>query len=162
MPLLPGQWNSVTVTNNIISNNVAGWDGGGISLQDALNVSIINNTIVSNDTTASAGVLFNTIGAPGASTPPPGCDPSTNPTCAGLEVVTSTNQPAGLVTMQNTANLTSGMPATILCPAGHASGGLLKSSTEAAELFRIPCSPTTSSGRTAPSTYRWGVSEPAY
>jgi hypothetical protein len=31
----PG-WNSVTVTNNIITNNVAGWDGAGISLQDAL------------------------------------------------------------------------------------------------------------------------------
>ncbi len=27
----------VTVTNNIIANNVAGWDGAGISLQDALN-----------------------------------------------------------------------------------------------------------------------------
>ena len=57
-------WNHVTVTNNIIANNVAGWDGAGISLLDALNIDIINNTIVSNDTTASAGVLFNTLGAP--------------------------------------------------------------------------------------------------
>ncbi len=53
------------VTNNIITNNVAGWDGGGISLQDALAVNIINNTIVSNDTTASSGVLFNALFAPG-------------------------------------------------------------------------------------------------
>jgi hypothetical protein len=53
----PG-WNSVTVTNNIIANNVAGWDGGGVSLQDALKVRFVNNTVISNDTTASAGVLF--------------------------------------------------------------------------------------------------------
>ena len=60
-------WNSVSITNNIITNNVAGWDGAGISLLDALDVNIVNNTIASNDTTASAGVLFNTIGAPLAS-----------------------------------------------------------------------------------------------
>jgi hypothetical protein len=125
LPRMPWLWNSVSVTNNIIANNVAGWDGGGISLQDALNVDVINNTIASNDTTASSGVLFNTLKAPNASTPPPGCDPFTNPTCAGNQVVTSTIQPAGLVTMQNTANLTSHLPAHILCPAGHASGGPL-------------------------------------
>ena len=85
----------MTVTNNIIANNVAGWDGGGISLQDALNVNFVNNTIASNDTTASAGVLFNTLGAPQASTPPPGCDPTTNPTCAGHQVITSTSSGGG-------------------------------------------------------------------
>ena len=54
------------VTNNIIANNVAGWDGAGISLQDALNVNIINNTIVSNYTTASAGsALQHPWGSPG-------------------------------------------------------------------------------------------------
>ena len=57
----------MTVTNNIIVNNVAGWDGGGISLLDSPNVNIINNTIAYNNSTASAGVLFNTIGAPLAS-----------------------------------------------------------------------------------------------
>ena len=41
-------------------------------LQDALNVNFINNTVISNDTTASSGVLFNTLGAPQASVPPPG------------------------------------------------------------------------------------------
>jgi hypothetical protein len=118
-PLQPDQWYKVTVTNNIIANNVAGWDGGGVSIQDALKVDFINNTVMSNDTTASSGVLFNTLGAPGASTPPPGCDPTNNPTCAGNEVVSSTIQPAGLVSMQNTANLTSGLPATINCPANY-------------------------------------------
>jgi hypothetical protein len=45
----------------MIVNNVAGWDGAGISLEDALAVRIINNTIASNDTTASSGVLVNTL-----------------------------------------------------------------------------------------------------
>jgi len=34
-PLNNAQWYGVTVTNNIIANNVAGWDGGGVSMQDA-------------------------------------------------------------------------------------------------------------------------------
>ena len=41
----PDLWYSVNVTNNIITNNVAGWDGAGVSLQDALSVNIVNNTI---------------------------------------------------------------------------------------------------------------------
>jgi len=56
-------WYSADVRNNIIVNNVAGWDGAGVSLLDALNVNIINNTIMSNDSTASAGPLFDTVGA---------------------------------------------------------------------------------------------------
>ncbi len=113
MPMLPLLWNNVTVTNNIIANNVAGWDGGGISMQDALNVNIINNTIASNDTTASSGVLFNSLAAPNASTPGPS------------NVLASTPQPAGLVTMQNTANLISQLPKNVFCPPGHAAGSLL-------------------------------------
>src|SRR5664279_4444247 len=98
-PRNPNSWYEVTVTNNIISNNVAGWDGAGISLQDALKVNIINNTIVSNDTTASSGVLFNTLGAPIAS--------SQGPTCTSNCGTTSAPQPAGLVTMQHSAVLAS-------------------------------------------------------
>src|SRR5207253_1583153 len=60
----PGQWNLATVTNNIIVDNVAGWDGAGISLVDSPNVNIINNTIALNASTASSGVLFNTLGGP--------------------------------------------------------------------------------------------------
>ena len=55
-------WNSVSITNNIINNNIAGWDGAGISLQDSLNVSIVNNTIAHNDSLASSGVLTQSIG----------------------------------------------------------------------------------------------------
>jgi hypothetical protein len=136
-PLRPDLWNDVTIINNIISNNVAGWDGGGVSLQDALKVKFINNTVMSNDTTASAGVLFNTLGATLASVPPPGCSPTTDPTqpqdpsCIN-PVTTSTNQIAGLVTMANTPNMVAALPPpgpdalhpTVNCPAGNSSGAV--------------------------------------
>jgi hypothetical protein len=111
-PQNPNRWNYATVTNNIINNNVAGWDGAGISLQDALNVNFVNNTIASNDTTASSGVLFNTLGAPLAS--------SQGPTCTTNCGTTSAPQPAGLVTMQHSAVFASTLGATTLnCPSGH-------------------------------------------
>jgi hypothetical protein len=94
-PTNPAAWYSVKLTNNIIDNNVAGWDGAGISMQDALEVSLINNTIASNDTTATSGVLFNTLGAPLANTPPPTngggqCNPDpagSNPSCNQNQIV---------------------------------------------------------------------------
>ena len=113
-PLISAQWYGVTVTNNIIANNVAGWDGAGISLQDALAVNLINNTVISNDSTASAGVLFNTLGAPLASSPG-----ATNQTTS---TTTSAPQPAGLVAIQNSPPLIASLPATVLCPLGHAVG----------------------------------------
>ncbi len=45
------------ITNNIIANNVAGLDGGGVSLLDALAVDFVNNTVMSNNSTATSGVL---------------------------------------------------------------------------------------------------------
>jgi hypothetical protein len=119
-------WNDVTVTNNIIANNVAGWDGGGISLVDALNVNIINNTIMSNDTTASSGVLFNTLGAPISSSQGPPQQGQTTST------TTSAPQPAGLVAIQNSPVFTAAITALtpnllgtkITCPTGHAQGNV--------------------------------------
>ena len=110
----PG-WNSVLLTNNIIANNVAGWDGAGISLQDALRTDIVNNTIVANDSTASAGVLFNTLGAPLASAPG-----DTNQTVNSTQ---SAPQAAGLVTMHNTSLLTASLPPSLTCPPGHTGTG---------------------------------------
>ena len=52
------QWHKVTMTNNMVVNNVAGWGGGGISLADTVNSSIINNTVASNDSVGIAGVLL--------------------------------------------------------------------------------------------------------
>jgi hypothetical protein len=104
-------WNNVVISNNVITNNVAGWDGGGLSFEDALKVTVINNTIASNDTTATAGVLFNTLGAPLASSQSGGGNQTINPN-------TSAPQPAGIVTMQNSPQLTAAYPAgqTITCP----------------------------------------------
>jgi hypothetical protein len=118
-PRTPSRWYSVNVTNNIIANNVAGWDGAGVSLQDALVVNLVNNTIMSNDTTASAGVLFNTLGAPIASSQGP-CPGNPNPSNTNPCVTTSTPQPAGLVAIQNSATLKSDLSTlTLTCPTGH-------------------------------------------
>jgi uncharacterized repeat protein (TIGR01451 family) len=109
-PTNANNWYGITLTNNIIANNVAGYDGGGVSMRDALEVSLINNTIASNDSTASAGVLFKTLGAINASNPPPGCNAQTDPTlpqdpsCLGRDAPHGP-QPAGLVTMAHTQNL---------------------------------------------------------
>jgi hypothetical protein len=115
-------WNTVTVTNNIIANNVAGWDGAGISLQDALSVKIINNTIVSNDTTSSSGMLFNTLGAPLASAPG-----ATNQTTLPTS---SAPQPAGVVSMVNSTNLTATFAGlTITCPPNFYAGSTASNGT---------------------------------
>jgi len=52
-----GPW-EINIVNNMVANNMAGWSGGGISLQDAVNTHIINNQVVSNDATATQGSLI--------------------------------------------------------------------------------------------------------
>jgi len=114
-PTTPGQWYGVSVTNNIIANNVAGWDGAGISLQDSLNVNIINNTVSSNDSTASSGVLFNTLGAPLASSTGTNCTTSATTSCP---------QPAGVVAIQNSTPLVAQLTGvSVTCPSGHGTSG---------------------------------------
>jgi hypothetical protein len=51
-------WFRVDLLNNLIVNNGAGVAGGGISLQDATNVNIVNNTIAMNDSYATASRAF--------------------------------------------------------------------------------------------------------
>ena len=112
-------WNTVRVTNNIIANNVAGWDGAGVSLQDALAVNIVNNTIVSNDSTASSGVLFGSLFAPLASTP------GTN--CTANNGSQSCPQVAGLVSVTNSPVLQANLPTSgFTCPPGHGTGDSCK------------------------------------
>jgi large repetitive protein len=67
----PAPWYSVDVFNNMLVNNVAGLAGGGISLQDAVDVRIVHNTVANNDSVATAGEAF-TPGSPNQSTPQPG------------------------------------------------------------------------------------------
>ncbi len=112
----PQYWHDVTVTNNIIVNNMAGWDGAGISLQDALNVNIVNNTIAHNDTLATSGVLTNSLGAPLASAPLGGCTMA-GPTGADTA---SCPQSAGLTSTLNSTLLnTTFTGLTLTCPTGH-------------------------------------------
>ena len=115
-PRTPTRWNSVSVTNNIIVNNVAGWDGAGISLQDALNVTMINNTISSNDTLATSGVLTQSIGTPVTSAPAGSCT-QTGPTGANTA---SCPQPSGVSSTPNSSVLTTTFTTvgTLTCPNG--------------------------------------------
>jgi len=79
--LRSGTW-AVRITNNLVVGNVATDIGGGIALDDASNVSIINNTIAKNATTAtaedsdglphSAGLVSEGHSAPFLATLPPG------------------------------------------------------------------------------------------
>ena len=108
------RWNAVQITNNIIANNVAGIDGGGMSLLDALATDIVNNTIVSNNSTATSGVLLQTLFAPLASTDAGGLHAN----CAGNGQ--SCPQVAGLVSVQNSAVLVANIgAANLICPTNH-------------------------------------------
>jgi len=53
-----GPWYDVLVYNNMITNNVAGLAGGGISAQDAVSVTIRHNTVANNDSTATTALAF--------------------------------------------------------------------------------------------------------
>jgi hypothetical protein len=59
----------IDIVNNIISQNVAALAGGGISLQDAVRVSILHNSVARNDSLAVAGEAF--AGDPGTTVPQP-------------------------------------------------------------------------------------------
>jgi hypothetical protein len=116
-PHQPTRWNDVSITNNIIVNNLAGWDGAGISLQDSLNVTIRNNTIAHNDTLASSGVLTFAIGTPMASGP--------SGECHNAAGTASCPQSAGVTSTRNSTLLTTtftGPAASPTCPAGQTPG----------------------------------------
>lgn len=53
------KWHRIDIVNNMIVNNMAGLAGGGISMQDTVYSFITNNTIVNNNSTATAGDAFN-------------------------------------------------------------------------------------------------------
>ncbi|MFQ5494391.1 MAG: DNRLRE domain-containing protein, partial [Phycisphaerae bacterium] len=54
----PDQWYSLTVTNNMIVNNVAAYQGGGVVLQNTAKARILHNTISHNDSTATSALAF--------------------------------------------------------------------------------------------------------
>ena len=75
-------WYQVTVSNNMIVNNVAGWSGGGISLADTVNAVIVNNTVANNDSTGIVGALM-TVGPTTGQPSPAGIVSQTNSTALG-------------------------------------------------------------------------------
>jgi hypothetical protein len=110
-PTRPNLWNNVNITNNIIANNIAGWDGAGISLQDALNVSIVNNTIAHNDSLATSGVLTYSLQTNMASAPAGGCGTAATST-------SSCPQSAGVTSTRNSTLLSTTFTTPPLCPSG--------------------------------------------
>lgn len=74
----PAPWFKVDLSNNMVVNNVAGLAGGGISLQDAVRVNILHNTVANNYSLAVAGEAFSP-GSPNQSTPQPGAGIVTRP-----------------------------------------------------------------------------------
>ena len=113
-------WWQITISGNVITNNVAAWAGGGISVRDAVNVMITNNTIASNDTTNTAGVEFDTVGANQGSLPPTGGGTGT---CGTTQcnitnpITTSTFSPSGIVSEPNTPLLVAAFATTgVRCP----------------------------------------------
>jgi hypothetical protein len=96
----PSQWYRVDIHNNIITNNVAGLAGGGISLQDAVEVSIQNNTIAHNDSLAVAGEAFEA-GSPNLSTPQPGAGIVSRAHSGALAALATANPPAAIGTFSD-------------------------------------------------------------
>jgi hypothetical protein len=115
-------WWQVSITDNVIANNVAGWAGGGISIRDAVNSIVANNTIVSNDVTNTAGVEFDTVGANQGSVPPTsGGTGSCGTTQCNITnpVTTSSFSPSGLVSEPNTPLLVAAFGTSVRCPFGN-------------------------------------------
>lgn len=80
-PTNNANWHHLKIFNNMIVNNIAGYAGGGIGLQDVAKGDIRYNTIAYNDSTATAAAAF-----PGA-------------------LLISTPQAAGIVSAIDSANL---------------------------------------------------------
>jgi len=78
----PADWYTLKVFSNMIVNNVAAYQGGGIALTDVAKSHIIHNTVANNDCTATSALAF-----------PPGNLLQSNP------------QGAGIVSTQHSPNL---------------------------------------------------------
>ncbi|MFN3564839.1 MAG: hypothetical protein ACK4V1_02480 [Burkholderiaceae bacterium] len=81
----------IDIVNNVIQDNVAGVAGGGIALQDAVNVRIVNNTIVRNDSVATGSRAF--VGSNVQSTPQPGAGIAARTHSPALAGVIGANDP---------------------------------------------------------------------
>ena len=108
-PLVLGRTSPTTSSPTTLLAGTA----AGVSLQDSLVVNLVNNTIVSNDSTASSGILFDSFFADNTSAPTPcpqgtRCVPVTRP------------QPAGVSSAKHSAEFLASIGGlNLTCPAGH-------------------------------------------
>ena len=96
-------WHTITVTNNMVVNNVAGYSGGGISLADALSVNITSNTVASNDSAGIAGSVLSTVGSVALPGPANGTAGIGKPSPAGISSETTSAQLLAAFTGTNAA-----------------------------------------------------------
>jgi hypothetical protein len=68
-PSEPAQWHAIGVFNNMIVNNSSADRGGGISIDDTVRMTAVNNTIANNDATSTSSDSF---GGPCVPNVPPG------------------------------------------------------------------------------------------
>ena len=88
------KWHKINVFNNIIVNNSSADIGGGISVDDTVKMTVVNNTISNNDSTATGSDAFGGPCVPG--TPPGQVCPAEGEGIGGL---TSSNpRVAGIAT----------------------------------------------------------------
>ena len=118
----------VNVTNNIIANNVAGWDGAGVSLQDALSGEPHQQHRRFQRHHRLGGSALQ---HPRRSRWPARQD--RNCITNRLGTTASCPQPAGLVTMQNSRTADRVSPGTVTCPHAAATGPV-----EPARTFSYP------------------------
>jgi hypothetical protein len=99
----PQFWNTVTLNNNMIVNNVAGWSGGGVSLQDTARSFIFNNTIAHNDSTATVSATFTTNDPNVSASQPAGLssEPHSPALVAALNALPAHNNTDGLLEFSN-------------------------------------------------------------
>ena len=140
----------------IITNNVAGWDGAGISMVDALDVNIVNNTDRFERHDRVCGRSVQHPGRAAGSSTGPCPEPTTRLPGYPASPVRRRNPPAWSAS-RTARTLIANLPATVTCPAGHFTQPPAQRTATAARSLCLSSS-TTSSGKTGPTTSVWAVS----
>jgi hypothetical protein len=96
----PSQWFKIDIFNNMIVNNSSADHGGGLSFDDTIRLTVVNNTIARNDSTSTGSDAF---GGPCAENDPVGQRCPSHEAIGGL--VTSVPQVAGIATFAHSTLL---------------------------------------------------------
>jgi hypothetical protein len=96
----PSKWFKIDIFNNMIVNNSSADHGGGLSFDDTVRLTVVNNTIARNDSTSTGSDAF---GGPCAENDPIGQRCPAHEAIGGL--VTSVPQVAGIATFAHSTLL---------------------------------------------------------